>query len=103
VLDADVAWSQRRVNGRTSEESLDAGCAQPQAACHSRHPCDLRCPAVAMHWSGVSYVSIRHSETEDLWEVCVPGSLSELYEQGQDVGERSKAAMPSAFPLSSHS
>jgi hypothetical protein len=35
-LNANAAWSSRRVNGRTSEESLDVGDCPAAAMCSSR-------------------------------------------------------------------
>jgi hypothetical protein len=47
-LNANAAWSSRRVNGRTSEESLNVG-----YLCHPRY---LHCPAVVICSSRVLYV-----------------------------------------------
>jgi hypothetical protein len=55
-LNADAAWSSRRVNGRTSKGSLDVGSAHPRAPCDSGHPCNFHCPTDVLHSSEVSYV-----------------------------------------------
>jgi hypothetical protein len=84
-MNADVAWSPRRVNERTSEKSADVGCAHPQALCDSVHPCHVCCPSVMLCSSRCRMSSMRCSTTENLWEDCVPEGLSELSKQREET------------------
>jgi hypothetical protein len=70
-LNADAAWSSRRVNGRTSKGSLDVGSAHPRAPCDSGHPCNFHCPTDVLHSSEISASSIRCSAIEGWREACV--------------------------------
>jgi hypothetical protein len=76
----DAAWSSRRVNGRTSEESLDV--------CDFSHLGHLHRPAVVLPANGALYVF--HETISDGVSVgaCVRGGLSDLYKRGSGDSRR---------------